>query len=327
MEKIAVVGAGSWGTTLACLLGDKGYNVVLWSFEEEVVDQINTKKENTKYLPGIKIPETVKPSTSLKDVVLDSNIVITSVPSQFLRSVAKKFSEFVAKDTIIVDVAKGLEHGTNKRMSEILEEELRPDVKIVALSGPNHAEEVSRKIPTATVVASKDKECLEIVKEVFTTKHFKVFPHDDIAGVEICGAMKNITAIATGVCDGLGLGDNAHGAIITLGLTEMNEFGRAFGAKRATCYGLAGVGDLVATCTSKHSRNRFVGEQLAKGKSIEEIKKEMNGMVAEGVPTTQAVYEFSEKNGLNMPLTKQAYKVIYEGKDLKEAIADLLKVI
>jgi glycerol-3-phosphate dehydrogenase (NAD(P)+) len=327
MEKIAVVGAGSWGTTLACLLGDKGYNVSLWSFEKEVVKEIEEKRKNSLYLPGIEIPQTVKPNNSLKDVVLDAGIIVTAVPSQFLRSTAKELSPFVAKNTIIVDVAKGLEHGTYKRMSQILEEELPSHVKIVALSGPNHAEEVSRKIPTATVIASKDVECLGTVKDVFSTNYFKVYPHEDIIGVEVCGAIKNITAIATGVCAGLGLGDNALGSIITLGLTEMNKFGREFGAKRATCYGLAGVGDLIATCTSKHSRNRFVGQKIAEGKSVEEIKKEMHGMVAEGVKTTEAVHEFSKKHNLDMPLTSQVYKVLYEAKDLNKAVADLISLI
>ncbi|MBW2979866.1 NAD(P)-dependent glycerol-3-phosphate dehydrogenase [Candidatus Woesearchaeota archaeon] len=327
MEKIAVIGAGSWGTTLACLLGNKGYNVNLWVFEKELVQEIKAGRENKQYLPGIELPPSVKPNSSLKEVILDANLIVTAVPSQFLRSTAKEFSSFVAKNTIIVSVTKGLEHGTSKRMSQILEEELPSHVKIVALSGPNHAEEVSRKIPTACVIASKDLECLNAVKEVFSTNYFKVYPLDDITGVEVCGAVKNITAIATGVCDGLGFGDNAHGAIITLGLTEMNRFGRVFGAKRATCYGLAGVGDLVATCTSKHSRNRFVGQKLAEGKSLEEIKKEMHGMVAEGVKTTESVYEFSLKHNLDMPLTTQAYKVLYEKKDLNEAIADLIKLI
>ncbi len=327
MEKIAVVGAGSWGTTLACLLGNKGYDTHLWAFEKETVDSIENKRENVQYLSGIEIPQTVKPSNSLKEVILDADLIVTAVPSQFLRSTAKELSPFAAKNTIIVDVAKGLEHGTYKRMSQILEEELPSHVKIVALSGPNHAEEVSRKIPTATVIASKDFECLKTVKEVFTTNYFKPYPHDDVIGVEICGAIKNITAIATGVCDGLGFGDNARGSIITFGLTEMNRFGREFGAKRATCYGLAGVGDLIATCTSKHSRNRLVGQKLAEGKSLEEIKREMHGMIAEGIRTAEAVYGFSIKNNLNMPLTTQAYKVLYEKKDLNKAIADLINLI
>lgn len=327
MEKIAVVGAGSWGTTLACLLGGKGYNVNLWVFEEEVAKDINENKENKQYLAGVEIPETVKASNSIKDVVLDAGLVVMAVPSQFVRQTAKQVSPFVAKNTIVVDIAKGLEHGTYKRMSQVLEEELPSHVKIVALSGPNHAEEVSRKIPTATVVSSKDLECLKTVKEVFSTNYFRVYPLDDIVGVEICGAIKNITAIATGICAGLGLGDNALGSIITLGLTEMNRFGRVFGAKRATCYGLAGVGDLIATCTSKHSRNRFVGQKIAEGKSFEEIKREMHGMVAEGIKATEAVYEFSVKHNLDMPLTTQVYKVLYEKKDINNAISDLIKLI
>jgi glycerol-3-phosphate dehydrogenase (NAD(P)+) len=327
MEKIAVVGAGSWGTTLACLLGEKGYNVNLWVFEEDLVKEIEEKRENVQYLPGVKIPASVKVSNDLKEVVLDSNMIITAVPSQFLRSIAKQFASFVAKNTIVVNVSKGLENESYKRMSQVLEEELPSHVKIVALSGPNHAEEVSKKIPTATVIASKDTECLESVKEVLKTDYFKAYPLDDIVGAEICGALKNITALATGVCDGLGFGDNARGAIITLGLSEMGKLVVAFGGKRTTCFGLAGVGDLIATCTSKHSRNRFVGQKLAEGKSFEEIKKEMHGMVAEGIVTTKAVHGFSIKHNLDMPLTNQAYKVLYEEKDLTKAIADLINLI
>jgi len=193
------------------------------------------------------------------------------------------------------------------------------------LSGPNHSEEISMKLPTATVIASDNADCLKKVKEVFQTDYFKIFLHDDVIGVEVCGSVKNIAAIATGVCDGLGYGDNARGSIITLGLMEMSVFGKQLGAKRETFYGLAGVGDLVATCTSKYSRNRFVGERLAQGKSMEEIKKGMHGMVAEGVQTTKSVYEFAKKHKLNMPLTQQAYCVLYENKNIKNAIKDLLK--
>ena len=210
-------------------------------------------------------------------------------------------------------------------MSEVLKEELG-NVSIVTLSGPNHAEEVSKKMPTATVIASENIDCLNDVKKIFHTDYFRVFTHDDVVGVEICAALKNIAAIATGVCDGLGYGDNAKASIITLGLMEMNTYGRFFGAKRATTYGLAGVGDLVATCTSSHSRNRSVGEKIARAKKIEDIKKEMGGMIAEGVQTTKAVYELSKKNNLYMPLTEQAYNVLYQNKDLKEAISDLLKI-
>ena len=211
-------------------------------------------------------------------------------------------------------------------MSQVITEEI-PSANVVVLSGPNHSEEVSRKMLTATVIASGDKSCLERVKGVFSTKYFKVYPHYDVVGVEICGAIKNITAIASGVVDGLGFGDNSKGSIITLGLTEMNRFGRFFGAKQATVYVLAGVGYLIATCTSKHSRNRFVGEKIAEGKHLEDIKKEMHGMVAEGIETTKAVYDFSKKKSIRLPLTTQVYKVLYEKKELGNAIDDLIKLI
>jgi|TARA_B100001971_G_C18163163_1_gene522626 glycerol-3-phosphate dehydrogenase (NAD(P)+) len=327
MKKITIVGAGSWGTTLAVLVGEKKYDVTIWVREKELVEIIKKEKENKWFLPGINIPDNVKVTDSLQSAVSDAELIIMAVPSQFIRGVAKEISQYVSEPLVVVDVAKGIEEGTYKTMSGILEDELPDFVKIVALSGPNHAEEVSRKIPTATVIASKDRGCLEKVKEVLTTDYFKVYLYDDMVGIEICGAIKNITAIATGVCDGLGLGDNAKGSIITLGLTEMNRFGRHFGAKRATCYGLAGVGDLVATCNSKHSRNRFVGQKLAEGKSFEEIKEEMHGMVAEGVRTTKAVHEFGEKHKINLPLTSQTYKVLYEKKELKKAIKDLIELI
>jgi glycerol-3-phosphate dehydrogenase (NAD(P)+) len=208
----------------------------------------------------------------------------------------------------------------------VLKEELDSD-KIVAMSGPNHCEEVGKRMPTATVIACKNNELLNKIKPVFNRGYFKVYMHDDIVGVELCGALKNITAIAAGVVDGLGLGDNTKASIITLGLTEMNTFCRHFGAKRATIYGLAGVGDLIATCTSKLSRNRFVGQKIAEGKHFDEIKEEMHGMVAEGVTTSKAVYNFSIKHDLEMHLTSQVYKVLYEEKDLKKAIKDLINLI
>ncbi len=323
--KIAVIGAGGWGTTLANLLACKGYKVKLWAFEKEVVDDINNKKENTRFLRGVNLSENLESTNNLKGAIVGAEIIITAIPSSFLRDMAKKISEFIDKDTIVISVTKGLEDITFKRMSEILEEELK--VKVVALSGPNHAEEVSRKIPTATVIASKHLDVLPKVKDVLETEYFKVYPHDDIIGVEVCGAIKNITAIAVGVCDGLKLGDNAKASIITFGLMEMSRVGRFFGAKRSTFYGLAGVGDLVATCTSKHSRNRFVGERIAEGKSFDDIKKEMHGMVAEGIKTTKAVYDLAKEKNIDLPLTKQVYKVLYEKKELKKAIKDLITLI
>lgn len=324
--EIGVIGAGGWGTTLANLLAEKGFKVNLWAFEKDVVKEINEKKENSQFLPGVKLSPNISATNDLKEAVLGKDILVSAIPSSFLRSMAKEISRHISKGSIVVSVTKGLEDITFKRMSEILEEELK-GVKAVALSGPNHAEEVSRKVPTATVIASKHLDILPKVKEVFETPYFKVYPHDDIAGIEICGAIKNITAIAVGVCDGLKLGDNTKASIITLGLTEMSRVGKFFGAKRATFYGLAGVGDLVATCTSKHSRNRFVGERIAEGKGFEEIKKEMHGMIAEGVKTTKSVYDLAVKEKLDLPLTTQVYKVLYEKKELKKAIKDLITLI
>ena len=325
MKRISVIGAGSWGTTLAVLLGEKGYDVKLWSRREELANEIESKKENTQYLQGIKIPSNVIADHSLKDVIKSSEIIIVAVPSEFFRHTIKEIKNHFTNQ-IIVSVAKGIEHHTGKRMSQVIEDEIS-NAKVAVLSGPNHAEEVSIKMPTASVVSSKEKKIGKIVAEALATPYFKLYQLNDVTGVEICGALKNITAIATGVCDGLGYGDNAKASIMTLGLMEMNNYGRHFGAKRGTVYGLAGVGDLIATCMSKHSRNRFVGENLAKGKKMEEIKKEMHGMIAEGVSTTKAVCEYSKENNIEMPLTHQAYEVLFQSKDLKKAIKDLLNFV
>lgn len=323
--KISTIGAGSWGTCLAVLLGEKGFDVKLWVRREELANEIEAKRENMQYLPGIKIPSNVIVDHSLKNVLDGSEIIIVAVPSEFFRHTIKGIKPYF-KNQIVVSAAKGMEQGTYKRMSQVIEEELGK-AKIAVLSGPNHAEEVIIKMPTASVVASKDVATGKVVAERLATPYFKLYQLNDVVGVEICGALKNISAIATGVCDGFGFGDNARASIITLGLMEMNNFGRHFGAKRGTVYGLAGVGDLIATCTSGHSRNRFVGEQLAKVKTIEEIKKEMHGMVAEGIPTTKAVYEYSAKHKIEMPLTQQAYEVLFKKKNIKLAIKDLLSLV
>lgn len=324
MKKIAVIGAGSFGTTLAVLLAEKGYDVNLWCRRKELVEKINSSRENTQYLKDIKIPKNVICKNSMSAVIENANIIVNAIPSQFTREIAKSYAKNLNKDSILVNVAKGIEIHTYKTMSQVLKDELGEEIDIVTLSGPNHAEELSRKMPTAAVIASENVNCLEKIKEVFQTNYFKVFPHHDIIGVEVCSSIKNIAAIATGVGDGLGYGDNARGSIITLGLMEMSIFGKELGAKRATFYGLAGVGDLVASCTSKFSRNRFVGEKIAQGKNMEEIEKEMRGMIAEGINATKAVYEFAKKHKLNMPLTRQVYNLLYENKDIKTVLRDFL---
>ncbi|MBI4452849.1 NAD(P)-dependent glycerol-3-phosphate dehydrogenase [Candidatus Woesearchaeota archaeon] len=325
MKKISIIGAGSWGTTIAILLSEKGFDVKLWARREELARDIESKRENLQYLPGIKIPDNLIVDSSLKNTLENSEIIFNVVPSEFARSTLKSIKPYY-NNQIVVSATKGMEHSTSKRMSEVIEDELA-SARIAVLSGPNHAEEVSRKMPTASVVASRDRKTAKAVADCMATPYFKVYSLSDVVGVEICGALKNIPAMATGACDGLGLGDNAKASIITLGLMEMNNFGRHFGAKRGTVYGIAGVGDLIATCTSKHSRNRFLGEQFAKNRSMEEIKKEMHGMIAEGIPTTKAAYEYSSRHKIEMPLAKQAYEVIFRGKNIKQAMEDLLDAI
>ncbi|HLC61458.1 MAG TPA: NAD(P)H-dependent glycerol-3-phosphate dehydrogenase [Candidatus Nanoarchaeia archaeon] len=324
--KISVIGAGSWGTALAVLLSEKGFDVKLWARREELAREIESKRENAQYLPGTKIPNNLIVDSSLRGVLDGSDIIITAVPSEFLRNTLNEIKPLF-KNQIVVSVTKGIEHSTGKRMTEVIEDVLGKNVKVAALSGPNHAEEVGKKMPTASVLASRNVKIGKLAAETLSTPTFKVYYLNDVAGVETCGALKNITAIATGVCDGFGFGDNARASIITLGLMEMNNFGRHFGVKRGTVYGLAGVGDLIATCVSKHSRNRFVGEQLAKGKTMKEIKSEMHGMIAEGIPTTKAVYEYSVNHRIQMPLTHQAYEVLFNNKDIKKAIVDLLNLV
>lgn len=327
INKISVIGAGSWGTTLATILGEKGYNVILWTRRKELAEEINKKKENKQYLKNIKIPDKVIATNSIEGSVKDSTIVVFSVPSNFLRSVAKSFSKFINKDTIVVHVVKGIEENTGKTMSKVLQEELPKEIKIAVLSGPNHVEEISKKLPTATVIASENKEVSEFLCKIFVTPYFKPYPHHDVIGVEICSVIKNIVAIAIGVCDGLNFGDNAKASILTLGLSEMSVIAKQFGAKKSTSYGLAGIGDLITTCYSPYSRNRFVGEMLAKGKSIEQINEDMHGMIAEGIKNTKIIYNLCKKNEKNLPLISQTYKVLYEGKDLRESIDQLLDMV
>jgi len=323
MTSISVVGAGAWGTTIANLIAGNGHKVTLWAKEKAVVTEINSHHRNSLYLKNISLHKNIKATSDLLGAVDNKDMVVTAIPSQFLRSVMKDLSSSI-NNSIIVDLAKGLEYHTFKRMSQIIDEEIKGKKTIVALSGPNHAEEVSRKLPTATVVASVNKKALQQVVDVLSTDYFKVFPHTDIVGVELCGALKNVAAIATGISSGLGYGDNAVASIMTLALTEMTRVGNFFGAKRETCYGLAGVGDLIATCTSQHSRNRFVGLQVAKGMSLDHIRKEMGGSVAEGVFTCKAVNELAEKESLHLPLTSEVYQLLYENKDIKKSIADLI---
>jgi len=322
---IAVLGAGSWGTTLAVLLARKGYAVNLWAHRPEFADQLAVERENRRYLNGVHFPDTLRVFTSLHEAVSPADMVVTAVPSQALRETVEQIRDLSMQGRVIVNVAKGIEMNTGKRMSEVLLETL-PGVQIsgvAALYGPSHAEEVSKEQPTTVVASSPSVETANRVQEVFHTSMFRVYTNTDIIGVEIAGSVKNIIAIAAGISDGIGYGDNAKAAIITRGLAEMSRLAVSLGGDPVTVSGLAGIGDLVVTCLSRHSRNRYVGEEIGRGRSLDDVVTHMN-MVAEGVFTSKAVYDLSRAKGVEMPITQAVYEMLFEGKPVQQAILDLM---
>ncbi|GLI55871.1 glycerol-3-phosphate dehydrogenase [NAD(P)+] [Propionigenium maris DSM 9537] len=324
MEKIIVMGAGSWGTALAILLAEKGNEVTLWEYENEKAVTVERERENKVFLPGAKFPETLHVTSELEGLLEGAKYVVFSVPSQVLRKVIGSITTQLTQDMILVNTAKGLEMSTGLRMSEVMKEEIlgKYHKNIVALSGPTHAEEVANKLPT-TILAAGEEEKAKSVQELFTTNNFRVYLGKDIIGVEVGGAVKNCLAIAAGVCDGLGYGDNTKAALITRGLAEIVRFGRSLGADERTFTGLSGIGDLIVTCASKHSRNRHVGEKLGQGMNLEQILSEMV-MVAEGVPTVKAVYEKAQELEVTMPILEAVYKTIYEDADARKMVEELM---
>jgi len=325
MTKIAVLGAGSWGIASSVLLSSNGHPMTLWEFDHQEMSKLCRKREHEQKLPGIIIPEEIEITDNLTSTILGAEMLVLALPSHTVREVAKKLAELNLADPIIVNLAKGIENDTLCRMSEILKEELplRLNDKIATLSGPSHAEEVSKKIPTTVVVAGFHEEIAKKTQQTFMTSYFRVYTNSDIIGVELGGSLKNVIAIAAGICDGMGLGDNSSGALITRGLAEIVRLGEKLGAKRETFAGLSGLGDLVTTCISKYSRNRFVGEQIGKGKTLNQVLKEMT-MVAEGVRTTKSAYQLSIRHKVEMPITEQVYKVLFEEKQPQRAIAELM---
>jgi len=325
MTKIAVLGAGSWGIASSVLLSSNGHPMTLWEFDHQEMSKLCRKREHEQKLPGIIIPEEIEITDNLTSTILGAEMLVLALPSHTVREVAKKLAELNLADPIIVNLAKGIENDTLCRMSEILKEELplKLNDKIATLSGPSHAEEVSKKIPTTVVVAGFHEEIAKKTQQTFMTSYFRVYTNSDIIGVELGGSLKNVIAIAAGICDGMGLGDNSSGALITRGLAEIVRLGEKLGAKRETFAGLSGLGDLVTTCISKYSRNRFVGEQIGKGKTLNQVLKEMT-MVAEGVRTTKSAYQLSIRHKVEMPITEQVYKVLFEEKQPQRAIAELM---
>ena len=326
MKKITIIGAGSFGTALSVVLARAGNKVQLWAREPEIAYGINNQHQNPQYISDVTLPDTVKCSTDPEECFDDPEMVVFATPSHAMREVANNIKPFLNGDEMVVSVAKGIENDTFQTMSQVLSEVLEGtiiDDHIGVISGPSHAEEVSKFKPTTVVASSYSKRTAEIIQQTFLTPMFRVYRNYDIIGVEIGGSVKNIMAIAAGITDGAELGDNAKAALITRGLHEMKRLGMQLGASQDTFSGLAGMGDLVVTCTSEHSRNRFVGNHIGQGKTLDEIVSKMN-MVAEGVKTTRSVYEWSNKLEIEMPITAAVYQVLFEQEDPKDMLYDLM---
>ncbi len=321
-EKIAVVGAGSWGTSIGNLLAKKGHDVRLWIREKEVIEEIKSFGENRTFLPGIKLDSSLIPYSNLEEALDGVGTIVIGAPSQFVRSVVNSILPYYKPDQIIVNIAKGIEIDTLMRMSEIVSE-IIPESKYAVLSGPSHAEEVANGVPTAVVVSSKNREVAEYIQSLFMTERFRVYTNADIVGVELGGALKNIIALGAGIVDGLGYGDNSKAALMTRGMVEMARLGVALGASRATFGGLSGIGDLIVTCTSMHSRNRRAGIEIGKGRKLSEIVGETK-MIIEGVANTQSAWQLAKKLGVEMPITNEIHRVLYEDADVKESVYNLM---
>ena len=322
MNKMCVLGAGSWGTALALVLAENGNEVALWTLDENQKETINKERSNEKYLPGISIHKNIKATCDIEYAVKDSELIVLAVPSQAIRGVCKKISSFVSSKQILVNVAKGLEKSTGLRMSEVVLDEIE-HAKFVVLSGPSHAEEVALGLPTTITVASAEVEDALKVQDIFINKNFRVYTNTDIIGVELGGTLKNIIAFGAGICDGVGYGDNTKSALITRGLAEIKRLGTALGANAETFSGLSGIGDLIVTCTSQHSRNRKAGMLIGQGKTLEETLEEVQ-MVVEGIVATEVAYNLSKKVEVEMPITEAIYSVLHKGVSPRDAVEELM---
>lgn len=321
-KRICVIGDGGWGTTLAILLSKKGYSVTLWGAFPEYIEQLKYHRENIKFLAGIKIPEDIHITSVLDEAVSASSFIVLAVPSQFMRGVLTRLKMADLSDKVIISVTKGIETSSLKTMSQLIIE-LLGKLPVVVLSGPTIALEVANGSPTTAVVASTDRELASLVQEMFMTDRFRLYTNDDLLGVELGGALKNIVAIAAGVCDGLGFGANVKAALLTRGIVEISRLGVAMGAKAQTFYGLSGLGDLTTTCISPYSRNRWLGEEIGRGKKLKDILTGTE-MIVEGVATTKAAHELAKKFNVEMPIITEIYRVLYENKDPKVAVHDLM---
>ena len=317
--KVAVVGSGAWGTALAIRLCKNGHDVTMWTFEKELIPQMENERINIR-LPGVKLPEELKISPDYA-CVSDCKMVVVAAPSFPIRSVSRGIAPYIDENAVVVSVTKGIEQGTQLRMSEVVAQETGKEV--VVLTGPSHAEEVALDVPTGCLSACANKELAEFVQDAFMSEHFRIYTSPDAVGAELGAALKNVIALCAGVTDGLGCGDNTKAMLMTRGLTEMARLGISMGASKETFAGLAGVGDLIVTCTSMHSRNRRAGILIGQGKSVDEAMKEV-GAVVEGYYAAAAAYELCQRQGVEMPIVTAAYQCLYEGKSAKEAVHTLL---
>lgn len=321
MKKISVLGAGSWGTALAMLLNENGHDVTIWSIDQREVKMLNEEREQKDKLPGIPLSKKIAVTNDLKEAVEGRDILVFAVPSVFVRSTAKSVAPYYKEGQVIVDVAKGIEESTLMRLSEIIEAEIENST-VCVLSGPSHAEEVARKIPTTVVVGAKDYAIAKDLQQVFSNGWFRVYTNPDILGIELGGALKNVIALAAGICDGLKFGDNSKAALITRGVAELTRLGVAMGGKPETFSGLSGMGDLIVTCTSIHSRNHNAGVLIGEGKSMQEAMDEVK-MVVEGVYSAKAALMLATQYNVEIPIIEQVNEVLFYGKSAKEAVSDL----
>ncbi|MCL4586042.1 NAD(P)H-dependent glycerol-3-phosphate dehydrogenase [Fusobacterium animalis] len=324
MAKISVIGSGGWGIALTILLHKNGHNLTIWSFDKKEAEELKKTRQNKTKLPNILLPEDVKVTDDLREAVDDKDILILAVPSKAIRSVSKSLKNIIKDNQIIVNVAKGLEEDTLKTMTDIIEEELKDkNPKVAVLSGPSHAEEVGRGIPTTCVVSAHNKELTLYLQNIFMNPSFRVYTSPDMLGVEIGGALKNVIALAAGIADGLNYGDNTKAALITRGIKEISSLGVAIGGEQSTFYGLTGLGDLIVTCASMHSRNRRAGILLGQGKTLDEAIKEVN-MVVEGVYSAKSALMAAKKYNVEIPIIEQVNAVLFENKNAAEAVNELM---
>ena len=322
MIKIGVIGGGSWGTALAILLANNNHEVHIWLRDKSQLEQMKNLRENKKYLPGIVIPDEIILTDDISEAIYDKELLVLAVASHAIRETLMKIKNILKKDQILVNVAKGIENHTLLRISEIAGEIL-PDNPYAVLSGPSHAEEVAINIPTTVVSASNNKDVAKYVQDVFMSPYFRVYTNPDVIGVELGGSLKNVIALGAGISDGLGYGDNTKAALMTRGIIEMGRLGEKVGANPVTLSGLSGIGDLIATCTSMHSRNRRAGILIGQGQTLDEAIESV-GMVVEGIKTTRSAYELAKINNVTMPITDEIYNVLYKGKDVKNSVYNLM---